>query len=268
VVSGITTASKVQGGQTARITATISNAGKAAAGTSTTEFVLDGQTVLGAVDTTAIAQGASSQVSVNWNTSGVKGEHTIRVSADTAGAVEEKNETNNAGVLTVQVKGNRVTNGSFEQQSTEGSGPAAWTGSSTGAGQTSSSSDGGTNGSSAVAITATGGSVALAGAPTWTSAPIDVSPGEVLDLVASVRANGTSSAPAVGLAYLGTAGQVLDTVRLLTAPLSTDGFRTLEQSVTIPAGVAQVRVVLIGFAPTDTSTSGKVVFDDVGLYEH
>jgi hypothetical protein len=55
-------------------------------------------------------------------------------------------------------------------------------------------------------------------------------------------------------------------VRVLTAPLSTDGFVTLEKSVTIPAGVAQVRVVLTGFAPTDLRTSGVVTFDDVGLY--
>jgi len=72
--------------------------------------------------------------------------------------------------------------------------------------------------------------------------------------------------PAIGLAYLGAAGEVLETVRVLTAPLSTDGFATLQESVTIPAGVAEVRVVLIGFGATDTNTSGKVIFDDVGLY--
>jgi hypothetical protein len=169
-------------------------------------------------------------------------------------------------VLTVQVKGNRVTNGSFEQQNTEGSGPAAWTGSSTDAGQASSSSDDGTGGSNAAVITGTGGSVALAGAPTWTSDPIDVAPGEVLDLVVSADTNGMSSAPGVRLAYLGAAGQVIDTVRVLTAPLSTDGFATLENTVTIPAGAAQVRVVLTGFSPTDTRTSGTVIFDDIGLY--
>jgi hypothetical protein len=49
-------------------------------------------------------------------------------------------------------------------------------------------------------------------------------------------------------------------------PLSTGGFVTLEKSVTVPAGVAEVRVVLSGFAPTDTHTSGNVVFDDVGIY--
>jgi hypothetical protein len=65
---------------------------------------------------------------------------------------------------------------------------------------------------------------------------------------------------------LGAAGQVLDTVKLITAPLATSGFATLEERVTIPAGVAEVKVVLTGFAPTDTSTAGTVTFDDVGLY--
>jgi hypothetical protein len=36
--------------------------------------------------------------------------------------------------------------------------------------------------------------------------------------------------------------------------------------VTLPPGVAQVRVILLGFAATDTRTSGTVTFDDVGLY--
>jgi hypothetical protein len=45
-----------------------------------------------------------------------------------------------------------------------------------------------------------------------------------------------SSAGSPGLVYLGAAGQVLDTVSLITAPLTTSGFATLEQAVTIPAG--------------------------------
>jgi hypothetical protein len=59
---------------------------------------------------------------------------------------------------------------------------------------------------------------------------------------------------------------VLSTVKVLTAPLQTDGFAALEQSVTIPPLVTQVRVVLTGFAPTDTATRGTVTFDDVGLF--
>jgi hypothetical protein len=37
-------------------------------------------------------------------------------------------------------------------------------------------------------------------------------------------------------------------------------------AVTIPAGVAQVRIVLTGFAPTDLATAGSATFDDVGLF--
>jgi hypothetical protein len=267
VVADVTTASKVQDGRTARITAIVANPGTAPAGVTTTEFVLDGQTSLGTVETASLPAGGSSQVSVDWNTRGVKGQHTIRVTSDSAGAVSEGDEGNNAGVLTVEVKGNRVQNGSFEQESSDGTGPAAWTDTGTAAGQTSWSRADGTEGSSAVAVTGTGGNAVLAGVPRWTSAPIEVTPGEVLDVTASVRTDGASSAPAVGMAYLGATGQVLDTTRVLTAPLTTDGFATLQRSLTIPVGVAELRLVLLGFAPTDTNTRGTVVFDNVGVYD-
>jgi hypothetical protein len=124
----------------------------------------------------------------------------------------------------------------------------------------------GHQGSRGASITGTGRSAALSGTPSWSSAPISVVLSEVLDLIVSVKAAQASSAPSVNLVYLGAAGLVLDTVRTLTAPLSTDGFVTLERAVTIPAGVAEVRVVLAGFASTDTKTSGTVTFDHVGLY--
>jgi hypothetical protein len=82
----------------------------------------------------------------------------------------------------------------------------------------------------------------------------------------SVKSVSASSAATAGLAYLGAAGNVLQTINLITAPLTTSGFSVLQQTVTIPAGVTQVRVKLSGFAPTDTRTSGTVTFDDVGLF--
>jgi hypothetical protein len=264
-VDGITTASKVQDGQTALITATIANDGTGDAGASTTEFVLDGQTTLGSVATPVVPARGSVQVSVNWNTGGVKGDHTIRVTADSTRVLDELDATNNGGVLTVNVKGNKVKNGSFEQASSSGAGPEGWTASSTAAGETSWSQDG-DQGSKGVSITGTGRNAALSGTPSWSSAPISVVPGEVLDLVVSVKATQTSSAPAVDLVYLGPAGLILDTVKTLTAPLSTDGFATLERAVTIPPSVAAVRIVLAGFAATDTRTAGTVTFDRVGLY--
>ena len=261
VVSGLTTASKVVDGQTAQVTATIANEGMGDAAASTTRFVADGQAELGSVATPVIAAGGSAQVSVPWNTAGVKGEHTIQATADAAMVLDEAVDTNNAGVLVVNVKGNKVQNGSFERADSTGSGPAAWTESDTAAGDASWSP-----GSGQATITGTGGSVVLAGAPSCSSAPVSVTPGDALDLVVSVRTAGASSAPAVDLVYLGPAGLVLDKVRTLAVPVSTGGFVTLERPISIPAGVAEVRVVLSGFAATDTKTSGTVTFDLVGLY--
>jgi hypothetical protein len=260
VVSSVATASKVYDGQTARITATVANVGPGQAAASTTQFVLDGQTELASVATPAIPAGGSVQVAAPWLTKGVKGQHTIRATADSARVLDELDAANNAGLLTVDVKGNKVKNGSFETARSDGSGPDGWTASNTAAGQTSWSEGG-------ASITGTGKSAALSGTPSWSSDPISVVPGEVLDLVVSVKAAQASSAPSVSLVYLGAAGLVLDKVQALTAPASTVGFATLERAVTIPASVTQVRIVLTGFAPTDTRTSGTVTFDVVGLYD-
>jgi hypothetical protein len=219
------------------------------------------------VATGAIQPGGSVPVELIWDTRGVNGDHVISVTADSGEAVTESNEANNEGTLPVSVKGNKVSNGDFSQPNAAGDGPEAWSGQSTGAGSTSYASSAGAEGSPAATITGTGGSVALAGMPTWSSDPIAVSPGQLLSLRASVSSSGLSSAPAVGLAYLGPAGELLNTVRLLEVPLSTTGFTTLEKLVTLPPGVAQLRVVLLGFSPADLHTAGSVTFDDIGLFE-
>jgi serine protease AprX len=260
VVSGMTASqNKARAGEKVTISATITNAGTEAAPATTTELLLDGATVLGRVATAALAPGESATVSAALETHGMSGEHSVRATADALEASDEMDEANNVGQLTFSIQGNKVSNPSFEQPSSSGSGPAGWSGSDTQAGSTSWS--GGT-----VSISGTGGNALLAGSPAWTSDPIAVTAGEALDFVVSVRASGLSSAPSAGLLYLSGAGQVLQTVRLITAPLTTAGFRTLEQAVTIPAGVAQVRVVLSGFGPTDVATSGTATFDDVGLF--
>jgi hypothetical protein len=88
----------------------------------------------------------------------------------------------------------------------------------------------------------------------------------VLTLTLDVSTAGSSSAPSVGLAYLGAAGQVLSSVTVLTAPLTSSGFAALEKTFTVPAGVASMRIVLAGFSPTDSRTRGTVTFDDIGLF--
>jgi hypothetical protein len=265
VTNMTTTNNRTREGDKVTVTATITNQGNGPAGASTTEFLLDNTTVLGLVDTPPINAGNSATLSVNWDTRSVKGTHTIRGTADKTGLVGESNETNNSSSLTVTIQGNKVKNGSFEQPSSSGSGPDAWSGSSTNAG-TTSWSDGGSNGAKSVSITGNGGNVVLSGSPTWTSDPIPVIAGESLSFSVSVKAAGASSAATAGLVYLGTAGQVLNTITLMTAPLTTAGFNKLEQLITIPQGVAEVRVKLVGFAPTDTATAGTVTFDEVELF--
>jgi hypothetical protein len=251
------------------IRATISNLGDAAAGTTSTELRLEDGTVLGSASTGSIAAGASVEVQVPWDTHGVKGEHTITAMADAGLAVAESREGNNLGRLTVTVKGNKVQNGSFEQPSASGSEPEGWSGSSTGAGSTGYASGGDmSDGTHAVTISGTGQSAALYGSPTWTSAPIAVTAGEVLTLNVDVRCTSLSSAPSVGVVYLGAAGELLSKVTLLTAPLTTSGFAALEKTFSVPAGVASVRIVLTGFSATDLRTAGTVTFDDIGLFSN
>ncbi len=265
-VTSITAPSgKMREGRAVPVTATILNAGPGNAPASQTEFLYDGYKVLGVVATPALGVGQSAQVTVNWDTKGVQGEHSIRATGDKPNAVAEENEGNNAAHRLFSIHGNRVSNGDFEQQSTGGA-PESWSGQSTGGGTASSTSSGGSGGSGGAQMKGNGGNAAAYGSPTWTSAPIAVQAGEVLDVTTAVKADGLSSAPAVGLVYLGAAGQVIDKVNVLTAPLQTEGFRALEQSVTIPPLVAQVRVVLTGFAPTDLATRGTVTFDDVGVF--
>ena len=209
----------------------------------------------------------------------VDAEQAGRVTADAGNpqTVTESSETNNASTISVTVQGNKVKNSSFEQGSSGNSSagassmsasaqsPEAWSGSSTGAGN-ATWSDGGSDGAKSAGATGTGGNAATSGSPSWTSDPIAVTPGETLAFLVSVSSANASSAPTAGLVYLGTAGNVLQTVNLITAPLTTAGFAKLEQTVTIPAGVTQVRVKLVGFAPTDLRTAGTVKFDEVGLF--
>jgi hypothetical protein len=268
VVSNITTTThkSIREGQKVSVTATVTNIGDAMADPSQTEFrIVEENRVLGTAATSSIPAGDSATVSVLWDTRSTKGTRTIRVAADSGSVVDEWSEGNNVSTLTVNVQGNKVQNGDFQQQTSSGT-PESWSGESTGAGTASASSSGGSDGSHAAQMAGNGGNAAASGSPSWTSAPFSVTAGEAYDVTAAVKADGLSSAGSLGLVYLGAAGQVLDTAKVLTAPVQTDGFRTLEQSVTIPPLVTQVRVVLTGFAPTDLATRGTVTFDDVGVY--
>ena len=268
-VTGLTASNQnPRQGEKVVFTATVANTGGAAAGASQTEFKLDGTTVVATVATPSIAAGATRQVTAELRTNNMRDQHVMRATADSGGAVNESNESNNWAQRTFTIKGNKVENGSFEQANSSGNAPEGWSGQSTPAGSASYSQSGGTDGSKAAATSGNGGNAFVNGSPSWTSAPVTVTPGEVLDLVVSVNAVGASSAPTAGLVYLGPLGNVLSSVTLITAPLTTQGFQALESTVTIPSGVASVRIALKGFAPTDLATAGTVKFDDVGLFAH
>lgn len=259
---------KPKAGDRVIVTATVSNAGAAAAGTSTTEFRLADGTVIGTANTPTLPAGSSTTVQIGWDTHGKNGDYVVTATADRAAQVAESNESNNAANLAVTIRGNKVQNQSFEQPNSAGTGPDAWQGGSTGAGSTSwnSSSSSASDGMHSVSIAGTRKSAVLNGVPTWTSAAFAVTPGELLTVSVDVSSANLSSAPTLSLAYLGAAGEVLNTVKLLTAPLTTTGFTTLSSQLQVPLNVTSVRVVLAGFAPTDTRTSGAVTFDNVGVW--
>jgi hypothetical protein len=110
IVSQLTASNnQARQGDKVTFTATIRNDGQAAAVASQTEFRLDNTTVLGLINTAALAPGASTQVSANWLTaSAKKGQHTILATADKNNVVAESNEGNNTKTITVSIQGNKT----------------------------------------------------------------------------------------------------------------------------------------------------------------
>ena len=157
-------------GEKVTLTATVTNAGDGDAAASQTEFTLSDGTSLGTAETGALAAGASTTVSIGWDTRGRNGDHVITATADVAEAVAESVEDNNLGELTVTVRGNKVRNGSFEQPNSAGTGPDGWSGNSTSAG-TTSWSEGGCDGERSATITGTGGSAVLGGVASFQPTP-------------------------------------------------------------------------------------------------
>jgi len=103
IVSALTVSNNQAGeGNKVTLKATIKNQGQANAAASKTEFLLDGATVLGLINTPALSPGASATVSVNWLAK--KGLHTIKATADKTNVVPESNEANNTKTITVSVK--------------------------------------------------------------------------------------------------------------------------------------------------------------------
>ena len=110
------------------------------------------------------------------------GSYYLLAKADSAGTVAESNENNNRAQRVVTIRGNKVTNGSFEQSS--GSAPTSWTGSQGTA--YSSNPANASDGTHSVSATGNGGPAAINN-PTWTSAPINVAPGQTLCILEAMK---------------------------------------------------------------------------------
>jgi immune inhibitor A len=244
VVQNITfsNGTKIRGADQVTITATVGNTGTAGASNVGVRFAVDGNQVGSDQTIASVAVGGSGTASVVWSLKDVpNGEHTITVTADPAGQIAEDSEANNVGTAKATVQGNKLKNGSFEASSS-GSSPDGWTGAGT-----TSYGEGGSDGSKSVTAGPGG---------TWASDPVVVQAGEKLDLsVASSGAAGT-----VLVQQLSATGAVLSSLTTPLAGTSAGTWRTVEQTITVPVGVTQLRVVLLGGA------LGTTRFDAVGLW--
>jgi hypothetical protein len=126
----------------------------------------DGQLVVGRTSPVSVPAG----VSLTWDTRGVNGDRVVAAVVDPDDAIVESDEDNNIVSRTVTIRGNKVTNGSFETSSDDNS-PDGWTGS----GSTSYDTSGphAREGTDAVGVRSAG---APTGSGSWASAPIAVSP--------------------------------------------------------------------------------------------
>jgi hypothetical protein len=255
-------ATALRPGQTT-LTAVVANVGTASASNVVVRF-LDGTTLIANTSPVAsLASGASATVSVTWNTRALNGEHVVAAVVDPANTVVESNENNNRATRTVTIRGNKVTNGSFEQSS--GTTPTAWSASQGTTYDTSGANA--SDGTRSAGASGNGGPASLLN-PVWTSAPINVTAGQTYKLAMSVKAQGLSSAPSLKVTYLDALGNIVSTVTGITTNITGNSpMQQVLSQVTVPQGVAQVRLALTAFSPTDLTTRGTVWFDDVWMWQ-
>jgi hypothetical protein len=224
VVTGLE-ATSTKGTQSATLTAQVANTGAVVAPASVVRFLVDG-TAIGERPVTQLAAGSAAAASVSWSLKGVaNGTHTLSAVVDPGNTVAEANDENNQASRQVEIRGNKVQNGDF-QTSSNGTAPDAWTASGPTSydGQTASARPGGS----------------------WTSVPIQVSPGQRLGF--SVLSSGVPGGAT--LQQLSATGAVLSTLPL-----------KLSDTLTVATGVTSVRIRLAG------GLLGTSTWDDVRLWE-
>ncbi|WP_299445095.1 CARDB domain-containing protein [uncultured Phycicoccus sp.] len=247
------------------LSVTVENAGSADADGVAVK-VLDGSTVLGTTAPVKVAAGASRVVTLAWDTRGVNGDRKIRVDVDPQDAVSESDETDNSLTRTITVRGNRVTNGSYEA-SAGGAAPDGWTGS--GGTAYDTSGDRASDGTDAVGVTGglTGGA--------WRS-DVPVEGGTTYDL-ALTAVDGT---PAVAVTFLDKTGSVvskIDSVDVVVSKIDAsvskigssvskiDGtVSKISGTLAVPAGASTMRLTLA--APATQAPGTTIWLDDVWVW--
>ena len=200
--------------------------------------LLDGTNVIGTSTPVSIAAGGTTNVSVAWNTKGVTGARAITAVVDPANTVAESNEADNRLTRTITVKGNKVTNGSFEAGSTQ---PDSWT--SNGA-TYDTSGEHASDGSDAIGLRPLG---------SITSAAIPVEAGATYQLAAT---SVSGAAPKVSVSYLNAAGKVVGAVSSLSSGLT--------GSLTVPSGATDLKITLA--APSNLLSGQTAWVDDIWLW--
>jgi len=218
------------------LTVTVSNPSTVAAQGVAVQL-LDGGTVIGTSAPVTVPAGETTNVSVAWSTTGIKGDRSITAVVDPANTVAESNEADNRLARTITVKGNKVTNGSFESGSTQ---PDSWT------------SNGATYDTSGAHSSDGTDAIGLKPLGSITSSAIPVQAGATYQLAATAVTGGT---PRLSLSYLDAAGKAVGAVTLLTSGLT--------GSLTVPAGATQLKITLT--APINPFGSQTIWVDDIWL---
>lgn len=240
------------------LTAAVANSGPSELNGVVVEF-RDGDTLLGRTAPTSVAGGATQDVSLIWDSRGVKGDRVITAVVDPDGSIPESNESNNELARTITVRGNKVTNGSFEQSST-GSAPDGWTGTGSGASynQTGEHS---TDGTDAVGITRS-----LTTDGTWSSDAIKVTAGESYSLAMNMKPAATDLVPQLNVTYLDSTGSIVGAPLTIT----TDGATTAKPlaigRLTVPTGVSQLRLTLGTATPSTLASPQTAWVDDIWMW--
>jgi hypothetical protein len=217
----------VLGGDVVTITATVHNVGTDSASNVAIRFSDNGTQIGSDQVIAAIAAAGTGTASVVWNTKGLKGDHTLAVTADPANAVREADETNNSASRIVTIKGNKVQNGTF-QASASGTKPDNWS----------------PSGSTSYAQASDGNRSVTAGpGGSWTSDAIAVTSGATYGLGVDVAGSGS-----VQIEELSALGKVLATLSSVTS------FNAL-------ADVTAVRVRLVG------GLVGTTTFDNARMWD-